>query len=259
MAAVIGRSDSPPVSRIRAFKSIVKRAATSAQAAVGHCLTAAPAPGWIATSGRPSAAPLAFSQSAAHVRAASLMVKRSGSAPPAAAGARAATSASFCSTSCRSDRYGSASVRNGRVPADHSRCGVGCRPRRPTRRPTNGRSGAPARHRIGRPDARDGAQQPIRCGCAGLRLSLEAGEAADQQLVQVGIAGHDGLAPRSHQQRDPGLRQRLAQQAKRRGGEQHVAQVIGPNQQHRPRFSGRGSRQSVPWPDRSQTGQAHAH
>jgi len=47
--------------------------------------------------------------------------------------------------------------------------------------------------------ARGCAQQPIGRGRTALRLPLEAGEAADQQLVQVGIAGQDGLAPRPRQ------------------------------------------------------------
>ena len=91
------------------------RSATSAHTAAGHCLTAAPAPGWIATRRRPGSWPSAASQSAIQAWAASVISKRIGPGSAAIPGASAASKVAFCSTSCRSDWYGSVSVRNGRV------------------------------------------------------------------------------------------------------------------------------------------------
>ena len=65
-----------------------------------------------------------------------------------------------------------------------------------------------------------------------LRHALEAGETAQADIVNVGIIFDDLGTPGARQQDDPRLRQRQAQGVQSRGQEEHIAQVVGADQQH---------------------------
>jgi hypothetical protein len=74
-------------------------------------------------------------------------------------------------------------------------------------------------------------QDDIRLDDGLLCLAGEAGERAQHDLVNVGIAGDDGLRPRSDQAGDAGLRESFPQSAQSRGGEQQIAQMVGADEE----------------------------
>jgi len=78
-------------------------------------------------------------------------------------------------------------------------------------------------------------QQAVRRPGALLGPPLEAGERQQEHVVQVGIVAHGLGAPRPRQQRDARLWQRAAQRMERGRQEEHVAEMVRPDEQERTR------------------------
>ena len=82
-------------------------------------------------------------------------------------------------------------------------------------------------------------KEPVRRPGTGGGLARETGKREGQDLVQRRVVGQNGLTPGANQRGDVRVGPDLAQALQGRRGEEQIAQMIGPDEQHTLRRRGR--------------------